>query len=51
MPIESRMVSGSNAGHALLFDRHLAMGGRGGMTGERFRIADIDEPRDQLQPS
>ena len=38
-----------HAGHALLFGRHLAVGGRSRVAGERFRIADIDEPRDQLQ--
>src|ERR1700723_3069648 len=38
-----------NAGDALLFSGHLAVGGRCGMAGEGFRITDIDEPRDQLQ--
>ena len=33
----------------LFFRRHLAMRGRGGMAGERFRVADIDEALDQLQ--
>src|ERR1700733_2230043 len=38
-----------NAGDALFFGRHLAVRGRCGMAGEGFRVADIDEPRDQLQ--
>src|ERR1700676_5482888 len=38
-----------HARHALLFGGHLAVRGRGGMAGKRFRIADIDQPRDQLQ--
>src|ERR1700739_2415209 len=38
-----------DAGHALLFGRHLAMCGRGWMAGERFGVADIDQARDQLQ--
>src|SRR5260221_14471272 len=38
-----------DAGHALLFGGHLAVGGRGRMAGERFRIADIDQAGDQLQ--
>ena len=40
---------GQNARHPLLFGRHLAVGGRSRMTGERFRVADIDQPGDQLQ--
>src|ERR1700722_1987081 len=35
--------------HALLLGGHLPVRGRGRMAGERFRIADIDQPRDQLQ--
>src|ERR1700716_1011725 len=38
-----------NAGQALLLGGHLAMRGRSGMAGEGFCIADIDQPRDQLQ--
>src|SRR6516164_8701778 len=40
---------GQNAGHALLLGGHLAMGSRGGVTRKRLSVADIDEPRDQLQ--
>src|ERR1700761_6011432 len=40
---------GQDAGHALLLGRHLAMGGRRRMTCERFGIANIDQPGDQLQ--
>src|ERR1700738_4666996 len=38
-----------HASHALLFAGHLAVGGRGWMAGERFRIANINQPRDQVQ--
>ncbi len=38
-----------NAGDALLFSGHLAVGGRCRMAGEGFCVADIDESRDQLQ--
>src|ERR1700730_2371773 len=38
-----------HARHALLFAGHLAVGGRGGVAGERFRVADIDQARDQTK--
>jgi hypothetical protein len=38
-----------NAGHPLLLGGHLAVRGRGGMAGQRFGIADIDQPRDPIQ--
>jgi len=40
-----------HAGLALLLRRHLAVRGRRRMAGERFRVADIDQSRDQLQRS
>src|SRR5947209_10189796 len=40
---------GRNAGLALLFGGHLAVRGRSGVTRKRLRVADIDEPLDQLQ--
>ena len=36
-----------DASLALLFDRHLAMGRGGGMTGERFGITQVDQAFDQ----
>ena len=38
-----------DAGLALLVRCHLPMRGRGRMAGERFRIADIDQPFDEPQ--
>ena len=38
-----------DAGLALFGFRHLAMGGGGGMAGQRLGVADIDQPLDQLQ--
>ena len=49
MPMLSRIVSGLHAGLLLLLVRHLPMRGGGGMAGQRFGVADIDEPLDQLQ--
>ena len=40
---------GPYAGLLLLFWRHLPVRGRCGMAGERFRVADIDQPREQLE--
>jgi len=40
---------GQNAGHALLLGGHLAVSGGGRVTRKRLRVADVDEPRDQLQ--
>ena len=40
---------GHHAGPALLFGRHLSMSRRSRVTGQRLRIAEIDEPRHQLQ--
>ena len=38
-----------HAGLALFGFRHLAMGGGGGMAGQRLGVADIDQPLDQAQ--
>src|SRR5487761_2119934 len=40
---------GQNPGLDLFGGRHLAMGGGGGMAGQRFGIANIDEALDQLE--
>src|SRR5690348_3290523 len=39
---------GQHTGQPLLLGRHLAMRGRCRMAGQRLRIADINEARDQL---
>src|SRR5260370_11225938 len=39
----------SHPGLALFFNRHLPVGGRGRMAGQRFRVAQVDEPLDQLE--
>ncbi len=49
MPMLSRIISGIDAGVALLFGGHLAMSGRSRMAGQRLGIAQIDQPLDQLQ--
>src|SRR5580692_9490079 len=38
-----------HAGAALFLGRHLAMGGGGRMAAQRARVADVDQPLDQLQ--
>ena len=40
---------GSHPGLALFFNRHLSMGSRSRMAGQRFGITDIHEPLDQLE--
>src|ERR1700730_7859565 len=49
MPIREADGFRQHAGDALLLRCHLAMRGARRMAGERLCIADIDEPRDQLQ--